>query len=69
MHCKNGIVIMRYGLSFWLQMNEPITHMDTDNYMTIHHKRTSYFDPSAYLVCFVHLFKRKDELLFIVTIT
>ena len=37
MHCKNGIVIMRYGLSFWLQMNEPITHMDTDNRMIIHH--------------------------------
>jgi len=26
------------SLSFWLQMSEPITHMDTDNCMTIHHK-------------------------------
>jgi len=27
---------MAYSLSFWLQLSEPITHMDTDNYMTIH---------------------------------
>ena len=67
-HCKNGIVIMTYSLSFWLQMSEPIRHMDIDNYMTIHNKGTSYFDSTAYLVCFVHLFTRKDELLFIVII-
>ena len=31
-------------------MSEPIiTHMDTDNYMTIHHKGKSYFDSTAYL--------------------
>ena len=55
-HSKNGIVIMAYGLSFWLQMSEPITHMDTDNYITIHCKGTSYFDPVAYLmVLFTHL--------------
>jgi len=41
-------------------VSESIAHMDTDNYMTIHNKGTSYFDPAAYLVCFVHLFKRKD---------
>ena len=46
----NGIINMTYSLPFWLQMSESITPMDTDNYMTIHHKRTSYFDPSAYLV-------------------
>ena len=58
---------MTYSLSFWLQMSEPITH--TDNYMTIHHKGTSYFDPPhAYLVCFVHSFQRNDELSFIVII-
>jgi len=34
-------------------MSEPITHIDTDNYMTIHHKGTSYFDSSAHLMCFV----------------
>ena len=34
-HCKNGIVIMTYSLSFWLQMSEPITHMDTDNYIML----------------------------------
>ena len=49
-HCKNGIVIMRSSLLFWLQMIEPITHMDTDNYMTIHHKGTSYFDSTAHLM-------------------
>ena len=40
---------MTCSLSFWLQMSEPITHIDTDNCMTIHHKGTSYF---------VHSFKR-----------
>ena len=35
-------------------MSEPITHMDTDNYMTIHHKGTCYFDSTAHLMCFVH---------------
>jgi len=30
-------------------MSEPITHMDTDNCMTIHHKGTSYFDSTAHL--------------------
>ena len=42
-HCKYEMVIMTYSLSFWLQMSEPITHMNTDNDMTIHHKGTSYF--------------------------
>jgi len=50
---------MTYGLSFWLQMSEPITHMDMDNYITIHRKGTSYFDPVAYLVCLVYSFKKK----------
>jgi len=51
-------------------MNEPITHvhMDTDNNITIHCKGTNYFDPAAYLVCFVHSLKRNDELSFIVII-
>jgi len=49
-------------------MSEPIMHMDTDNYMTIHNKGTRYFDPTAYLVCFLHLFNRKDELFFLVII-
>jgi len=35
-------------------MSEPITHMDTDNYMTIHDKGTSYFDFAAHLICFFH---------------
>ena len=35
-HCKNRIVNMTYCLSFWLQMSEPITHIDMDNCMTIH---------------------------------
>ena len=48
---------MTYSL---LQMSEPITHIDTDNYMTIHHKGTSYFDPAAYFGVFVHSFKRND---------
>ena len=59
---------MTYSLSFWLQMSEPITHMDTDNYITIHRKGTGYFDPAAYLVCFVHSFERNDELSFIVMV-
>ena len=41
---------MTYSL---LQMSEPITHIDTDDYMTIHHKGTSYFDSTAHLMCFV----------------
>jgi len=48
---------MARSLSFWLQMSEPITHMDTDNCMTIHCKGTSYFDSTAHLMCFVHSFK------------
>ena len=59
---------MTYSLSFWLQMSEPITHMDTDNYITIHRKGTSYFDPITNYVCLVHSFKRNDELSFIVII-
>jgi len=56
-------------MSFWLQMSEPITHLDTDNCMTIHHhKGTSYFDSTAHLMCFVHSFKRNDKLSFIVII-
>jgi len=54
-HCKNGVVVMTYSLSFWLQMSEPIIHMDTDNYMTIHHKRASYYDCTAYLGVFCSL--------------
>jgi len=30
-------------------MSEPITHIDADNYMTIHHKGTNYFDSTAHL--------------------
>ena len=30
-------------------MSEPITHIDMDNCMTIHHKGTSYFDSTAHL--------------------
>jgi len=48
---------MTCSLSLWSQMSEPITYMDTDNCMTIHHKGTSYF---------VHFFKRNDKLSFIV---
>ena len=59
---------MTCSLSFWLQMSEPITHMDTDNYITIHRKGTSYFDPITNYVCLVHSFKRNDELSFIVII-
>jgi len=43
---------MTYSLSFWLQMSEPITHIDTDNYMTIHNKGTSYFDSTAHLISY-----------------
>jgi len=39
---------MAFSLSFWLQMSEPITHMNTDNYMTIPHKGKSYFDSTEY---------------------
>jgi len=56
---------MTRSLSFWLQMSEPITHMDTDNCMTIHCKGTSYFDSTAHLMCFVHSFKSSLWLLFI----
>jgi len=59
---------MTRTLSFWLQMNEPITYMDTDNCMTIHHKETSYFDSTTHLMCFVQSFKRNDKLSFLVTI-
>ena len=51
---------MTYSLSFWLQVSEPITHIDTDNYMTIHHKGTRYFDSTAHMMCFVYSFKRND---------
>ena len=59
---------MTYSLSFWLQLSEPITHMDIDNHMTIHHKGTCYFDSTAHLMRFVHWFKRNDELSFVVII-
>ena len=36
---------MTYSLSFWLQMSEPITHIDTDNYMTIHLKEQDTLIP------------------------
>jgi len=49
-------------------MSEPITHMDKDNYIAIHHKGISYFDPAAYLVCFVHSFKRNDKFIVIILI-
>ena len=58
---------MTCSLSFSLQMSEPITHMDTDNCMTIHRKRTSYFDCTAHLMCFVPSFKG-NKLSFIVII-
>ena len=53
---------MTFSLSFWLQMSEPITHIDTDNRMTIHHKGTSYFDSIA------HLFTPLKKMIFIVVI-
>ena len=40
-------------------MSEPITHIDTDNYMTIHHKGASYFDPAAYFGVFCSLILKK----------
>jgi len=40
-------------------MSEPITHMETDNYMTIHHKGASYFDPAAYFGVFCSLVLKK----------
>ena len=30
MNC-HVIIIMTYSLSFWLQISEPVTHMDTDD--------------------------------------
>jgi len=48
-HCKNRIVNMTCSLSFWLQMSEPITHIDMDNCMPIHHKGTRYLDSTAHL--------------------
>ena len=47
-HCNNRTINMTCSLSFWLQMSEPITHIDTDNYMTIHHKGTGYFDSTEH---------------------
>ena len=41
---------MTCSFSFWLQMSEPITHLDADNYMTIHHIGTSHFDSTAHLI-------------------
>ena len=64
-HCKNRVVNMTCSLSFWLQMSEPITHMDTDNHVTIHRTGTSYFDSTAHLKCSVQSFKRNDKLSFI----
>jgi len=49
-------------------MSEPITHMDTDDYRTIHHKGTSYFDSAAYLMFCSLNFKRNEKLSFIVII-
>jgi len=40
---------MTCSLSFWLQMSEPITHIDMDNCMPIHHKETRYLDSTAHL--------------------
>ena len=31
-HCKKGNVSLTYSLSFWMQVSEQITHMDSDNY-------------------------------------
>ena len=31
-HCKKGNVSLTCSLSFWMQMSEQITHMDSDNY-------------------------------------
>jgi len=46
-------------------VSEPITHIDTDNCMTMHHKGTSCFDSTAHLMCFVYSFKRNDVRLLI----
>jgi len=50
-----GTLSKTYSLYVWLQMSEPITHMETDNYMTIHHKGASYFHPTACLGVFCSL--------------
>ena len=44
-------------------MSEPITHIDTDNYMTIHHKGTSYSDSTAHLMCFAYLKEMMYEII------
>ena len=31
-HCKKGNVSLTCSLSFWMQVSEQITHMDSDNY-------------------------------------
>jgi len=50
-------------------MSEPITHINTDNYMTIHHKGTSYFNSMhCTFDVFCYSFKRNDKLSFIVII-
>ena len=59
LHCKNRIVNMTCSLSFWLQMSEPITHIDTDNCMTIHLKGTKLL---WFHCSFVHSLKRNDKL-------
>ena len=43
-------------------MSDPITHIDTDNCMTIHHKGTSYFDSTAHLMWF--FFTRLKEMMY-----
>jgi len=58
---------MTCSLSFWLQMSEPITHIDTDDCMTIiHHKGTIKL--LSFHCTFVHSFNRNDKLSFIVII-
>ena len=52
---------MTYSLSFWLQMSEPITHIDTDNYMTIRHKGTSYFDSTAHFMATTFIYNLNDK--------
>ena len=40
--CKNRIVSITCSLSFWLQMSEPTTQMDTHaSFTTIHHKKVN----------------------------
>ena len=56
-HCKYKIVNMTYSLSFWLQMSEPITHIDTDNYTTIHHRGTTLIPLHIWCVLFTRLKK------------